>query len=281
MQRQKSFQSNQPTLYLVATPIGNLSELSPRAIETLNQVDVIAAEDTRNTGTLLAKFAIKTPMITYHLFNEADSAQGIIDLLNKGESVAIVSDAGYPLVSDPGQTLVNLTIQNNFPVVVINGPSACLTALVASGLPVQPFCFYGFLDAKDTQRVKQLEKLKKHEETLIFYEAPHRIERMLKDVLMVFGDRKICIGRELTKKFEEYLRGNVSEILEVIGECKGEMVVVVEGYNPEQQPVISMMEMMNTDDEYIKDGMTTSEAIKKAAKDYGVSKNEIYHQYFS
>ena len=281
MQRQKSFQSNQATLYLVATPIGNLSEFSPRAIETLNQVDVIAAEDTRNTGTLLAKFAIKTPMSTYHLFNEADSAQGIIELLNKGESVAIVSDAGYPLVSDPGQTLVNLAIENDLPVVVINGPSACLTALVASGLPVQPFTFYGFLDAKDTQRVKQLEKLKKHEETLIFYEAPHRIERMLKDVLMVLGDRKICVARELTKKFEEYLRGNVSEILEVIGECKGEMVVVVQGYNPEEQPVISMMEMMNTVDEYIKDGMTTSEAIKKAAKDYGVSKNEIYHQYFS
>ncbi|MDD6467668.1 MAG: 16S rRNA (cytidine(1402)-2'-O)-methyltransferase [Erysipelotrichaceae bacterium] len=281
MKSQKSFQNSAPTLYLVATPIGNLQEMTPRAIEVLKEVDVIAAEDTRNTIPLLRHFDISTRVIAHHMHNEKKSSDGLLELLDSGKSIALVSDAGYPLISDPGQVLVNRVIDAGYNVVTINGPSAMITALVASGLQTQPFTFVGFLSAQEKECRKQLEYWKEHEETLIFYEAPHRIEKMLKNCLDILGDRRMCLARELTKRFEEYLRGNISEILEVVSECKGEMVIVMEGYKKEERERLSTMELIQIVDQYIEQGMSATDAIKRTAKEYGISKNEVYRNYFS
>ena len=281
MLRQKSFQTDSPTLYLVATPIGNLDEFTKRAVDVLKSVDVIAAEDTRNSGVLLKKYGIETKMITYHLFNEDESSLGIIKLLEEGKNVAIISDAGYPLVSDPGELLVKRVLALNYPVVVINGPSALLAGLVASGLKTMPFTFYGFLPSKQNERKEKLKDIRYHKETLIFYEAPHRIEKTLNDMLEIFGDRKICVARELTKIFEEYLRGRISEIIPLVSEIKGEIVLIVDGYEDLSQPSISLAELMDVIDKYVEEGMSASSAIKKAAKEYGFPKNQVYDAYFS
>jgi len=281
MKRQKSFLSDTPTLYLVATPIGNLQEMTPRAIEILNNVDVIAAEDTRNTGQLLKHFDIRTRLITHHLFNEKQSCKGLLELLGQGMSIALVSDAGYPLISDPGQILVETVIDAGYNVVTINGPSAILAALVSSGIKAQPFTFVGFLSSKTSEFQKQLDYWKNHEETLVFYEAPHRIEKMLKGCLEVLGDRKMCLARELTKKYEEYLRGTISEVIENVHDCKGEMVVIIEGYQKDDKDVISLYDLAHIVDKYIEEGLSASEAIKKTAKEHGVSKNEVYRYYFN
>ena len=281
MKRQKSFLNETPTLYLVATPIGNLQEMTPRAIEILKSVDVIAAEDTRNTGQLLKYFEINTKLITHHLYNEKQSCKGLIELLEQGISIALVSDAGYPLISDPGQMLVETVIDAGFNVVTINGASAILAGLVASGLRAQPFTFVGFLSSKTSEFQKQLDYWKDHEETLVFYEAPHRIEKMLKGCLEVFGNRKMCLARELTKKYEEYLRGTISEVIENLQDCKGEMVVIIEGYQKADRDVISLYDLAHIVDKYIDEGLSASEAIKKTAKENGVSKNEVYRYYFN
>ena len=280
MIRQKSFEKDGAALYLVATPIGNLEEMTPRAVSVLKEADVIAAEDTRNTGKLLKHFEIGTKMIAYHLFNEEESAEGIIKLLKEGKKVAVVSDAGYPLLSDPGQTVTNKASECGFPVVVVNGPNACLSALVGSGLPAQPFTFYGFLGSKKSERVKALKKLEKHEETLVFYEAPHRIGKMLEDCLEVLGDRRMCLARELTKIHEEFIRGTVSEVLEIADGLKGEMVVVMEGYRPEEETLKSE-DWMTVIENYIAAGESKSSAIRKTAERFGISKNEIYKEYFN
>lgn len=281
MKSQKSFQNNGPALYVVATPIGNLQEMTPRAIETLRSVDVIAAEDTRTTLPLLTHFDIHTRLIAHHLYNERQSSDGILDLLREGLRVALVSDAGYPLLSDPGQWLVQQVIEAGYPVVTVNGPTAMLTALIASGLPVQPFTFVGFLGSGEKECRKALEHWKYHEETLIFYEAPHRIGKMLRTCLEVLGDRKACVARELTKKYEEYLRGTLSELCEAVDGLKGEMVVVVEGYQKDDRPSVSVSDLMPIIEEYIQSGMSASQAIRKAAKEYGLPKNEVYKEYFN
>ena len=281
MKSQKSFQSNVPTLYLVATPIGNLQEMTPRAVEVLKSVDVIAAEDTRNTMGLLRHFDISTKLIAHHMHNEKQSSEGLIELLNNGNNIALVSDAGYPLISDPGQVLVNRVLDAGYHVVTINGSSAILAALCASGIPAQPFTFVGFLSSNEKECKRQLEHWKKHEETLIFYEAPHRIEKMLKNCLEVLGDRRMCLARELTKKYEEYLRGTISEVLEVVSECKGEMVIIMEGCSKEEQPTISMSDLMQVVNRYVESGMSAKDAIKRTAQEYGVSKNEVYRNYFN
>lgn len=229
MNRQKSFIDEKPTLYIVATPIGNLTELTPRAIEVLREVDVIAAEDTRNTRKLLSHFDIHTKLIAHHQYNENESAQGLLQLLEEGNQVALVSDAGYPLISDPGQCVTQLVIEAGYAVVPISGANAMLNALVASGLPTQSFLFYGFLKPKETMQIQELQKLKEYPHTLLFYEAPHRIQKTLQNMRSVLGDRNICLARELTKRYEEFIRGTISEVLEIIDTCKGEMVLVVEG----------------------------------------------------
>ncbi|NBK98876.1 MAG: 16S rRNA (cytidine(1402)-2'-O)-methyltransferase [Erysipelotrichia bacterium] len=278
MKRQKSFENEVATLYLVATPIGNLNELSTRAIEILQEVDVIAAEDTRNTMKLLTHFNIGTRCIAHHLHNEKESANGLLKLLEEGKNIALVSDAGYPLLSDPGAYVVNLVIQAGYNVVPISGANAALNALVASGLSPQPFIFYGFLGNSEKERMQSLHELKDQPYTIILYEAPHRIEKMLHAALEVLGNRNICLARELTKKHEEFIRGTISEVLEIVDSLKGEMVVIVEGCTKEKD-VVSAVQLSSHIDDYISEGLSSKEAIKKVAKEYGVSKNDLYKNY--
>lgn len=274
----KSFDEAKPTLYLVPTPIGNLQEITQRAMDVLKGVDVIAAEDTRNTKKLLMAYGIQKPLISHHEHNQASSIPVILDYLKDGKSVAVVSDAGYPLVSDPGANLVKEVINNDFAVVSLSGANAAMNALVASGLSCVHYLFYGFLENKSSKRKKQLEELKEFPYTLIFYEAPHRIESMLQDVLEVLGDRNMCLARELTKLHEEYIRGTVSEVIQVAKDKKGEMVVIIEG-KPIEEESFDMDTAIKKVDEYIKQGLKTKEAIKKAATELGCSKNELYDEY--
>ena len=276
MNRQKSFENEKPTLYLVPTPIGNLNEMTPRAIDILNSVDVIACEDTRNSGQLLKYFGISKRLIAYQNFNEASSTKGIINLLSQGNNVALISDAGYPLINDPGQRVVSEVTALGYNVVPISGCSAFLNALVASGLIAQPFIFIGFLPPSTHDCVKKLRLYQSYPMTLIMYEAPHRIEKMLQSCLDVLGDRHICIARELTKVHEEFIRGTISEILPIASELKGEMVVVIEGNQDDYEKDIDMGQILNMVNTSIESGMSTSAAIKEVAKQTGISKNQIY-----
>ena len=276
MNRQKSFENEKPTLYLVPTPIGNLNEMTPRAIDVLNSVDVIACEDTRNSGQLLKHFGISKRLIAYQNFNEASSTKGIINLLSQGNNVALISDAGYPLINDPGQRVVSEVTALGYNVVPISGCSAFLNALVASGLIAQPFIFIGFLPPSTHDCVKKLRLYQSYPMTLIMYEAPHRIEKMLQSCLDVLGNRHVCIARELTKVHEEFIRGTISEILPIASELKGEMVVVIEGNQDDYEKDIDMGQILNMVNTSIESGMSTSAAIKEVAKQTGISKNQIY-----
>ena len=277
MQRQKSFNNDKSTLYLVATPIGNLSDITYRAVETLKNVDYIFAEDTRVSKTLLMHYDIKTPLDSYHEYNKEEKGKKILELLEKGYNVAQISDAGMPIISDPGYYVGKKAMELGFNVVIIPGVSACLSALVVSGINPHPFLFYGFLSNKKEARKKELENLKDKKETLIFYETPHRIMDFLKDALDILGDRKMALCRELTKKFEEIIRGNISEVIEIGDEIKGEMVVVIEGSNDTfDYSNLTVIEHVNL---YIKEGKTTMDAIKLVAKDRNVKKQEIYDIY--
>ncbi|MBF1118655.1 MAG: 16S rRNA (cytidine(1402)-2'-O)-methyltransferase [Solobacterium sp.] len=276
MNRQKSFENEKPTLYLVPTPIGNLNEMTPRAIDVLNSVDVIACEDTRNSGQLLKHFGISKRLIAYQNFNEASSTKGIINLLSQGNNIALISDAGYPLINDPGQRVVSEVTALGYNVVPISGCSAFLNALVASGLIAQPFIFIGFLPPSTHDCVKKLRLYQSYPMTLIMYEAPHRIEKMLQSCLDVLGNRHICIARELTKVHEEFIRGTISEILPIASELKGEMVVVIEGNQDDYEKDIDMGQILNMVNTSIESGMSTSAAIKEVAKQTGISKNQIY-----
>lgn len=279
MNRQKSFENNKPTLFLVATPIGNLSEMTYRAIETLKEVDYIAAEDTRNTIKLLNHFDISTKLISHHEHNIVSSIPKIISLLNENHNIALVSDAGYPAISDPGYELVKEVIEKGFNVVPISGANACLNALVVSGICPQPFLFYGFLDHLDKKKKKELEELKSYKETIVFYESPHRIKKTLQCMLNILGDRHIALAREITKKHEEINRGTIQEILEVVDDMKGEMVIVVEGNHHQEETVVFEQSLQEHVDEYIEKGMSTKDAIKEVAKQRGVSKNIVYQEY--
>ena len=281
MIRQKSFQNEMPTLFLVPTPIGNLDEMTPRAIEVLKSVDVIACEDTRTSGNLLKHFDISKRLIAYQNFNEEASAHGIVHLLEQGQNVALISDAGYPLISDPGQRVVKEASIAGFNVVPISGCNAALNALVASGLIAQPYLFIGFLPSGHTDRVKKLKEYKNYPMTMVFYEAPHRIDKTLQDMLDVLGDRQACIAREITKIHEEFLRGTIKSIIEEKGELKGEMVVVVEGCRDEREKDIDMGTIMNMVNDSIEAGLSTRDAIKEVAGKTGLSKNYIYDVFFN
>ena len=276
MIRQKSFGNEKPTLFLVPTPIGNLSEMSPRALEVLNSVDVIACEDTRTSGQMLKHFNISKRLIAYQNFNEESSSRGIINLLSQGNNVALISDAGYPLISDPGQRIVNEASAAGFNVVPLSGPSAVLNAVVASGLIAQPFLFIGFLPSANGDRVKKLQEYRNYPMTMVFYEAPHRITKMLKSCLEVLGDRRICLCREMTKIHEEFIRGTISEVLEISDELKGEMVVVIEGNRDDYSKDIDMSIILNMVNESIEAGMSTSSAIREVSRQTGISKIRIY-----
>ena len=275
--KQESYNNDNPTLYLVATPIGNLEELTPRAIKILNEVSIIACEDTRNTIKLLSHFGIKTKLITYHNFNEDASSEGLIKLMMEGNSVALVSDAGYPLVQDPGVSIVNKCIEHGFNVVTISGANASINALVSSGLRVEPHLFYGFLSSNQNQVKKELELIKELPYTLVFYESVHRINKTLDSLLEILGDRKICLCRELTKKFETFYRGTITEIIANFNDNKGEFVIVVDGYQEDinEEDLINLVLLDVQND--ITNGLSKSDAIKNACKKYNLKKNSIYN----
>ena len=279
MRRQKSFQNDLPSLYLVSTPIGNLEEMSPRAIDTLKNVSVIAAEDTRVSSKLLAAFDIHTKLISHHMHNEKESAEGILKLLRSGQHVALISDAGLPLISDPGYNLVLTIIEAGFNVIPIGIPSAALAALVVSGLSPQPYVFYGFLPTQDKALKQELNQLKSYGCTLIFYEAPHRVKKTLQKILAELGDRRAVLAREITKIHEEILRGTLSELIEVVDDLKGEMVLVVEGLQTERNPDLDLSEIQAMIQSSMDAGLSASDAIKAISKQTGIPKNTIYQHF--
>lgn len=282
MNSQKSYQTDGPTLYIVPTPIGNLEDMTYRAVRTLREVDLIAAEDTRQTMKLCRHFEIDTKLVSYHEHNKQVSGPRLIEDIKNGKSVAVVSDAGMPGISDPGSDLVRLAIQAKVPVVVLPGANAALTALVASGLPTERFLYYGFLPRKKKERVDVLASLQYEPGTLVFYEAPHRLKEMLQGVKAVLGNRDVVLGRELTKTFEEFLRGTVDEALAWCeGEVRGEFVVLVGG-STESAPTQDWWETLSPlehVDRYIEDGLKPNAAIKQVAKERGLSRNDVYDAY--
>lgn len=273
---QKSY-DNTPTLYLIPTPIGNLEDITIRIVNTLKNVDIIFSEDTRVTGQLLKYLNIKKTMIANHEHNEKENSEKLLNYLKEGKNVGLVSDRGTPIISDPGYFLATIAIKNGYNVVSLPGPTALIPALTLSGLEPSPFLFYGFLNHKESKRKNELENLKDYPFTMIFYEAPHRIIDTLKNMEQIFGNRKICISREITKKFEEIYRGLISEVTEEIKGAKGEMVVVVEGnYEPKNYDSISIIEHINI---YLTQGCSPKEAIKKVAKDRNMKSSEVYDKY--
>ncbi len=273
---QKSY-NNTPTLYLIPTPIGNMEDMTIRTINTLKLVDVIFSEDTRVTSQLLHTLEIKKPLIANHEHNEKENGEKLLKLLGEGKNIGLVSDRGTPIISDPGYYLTTIAINNNYNVVSLPGPTALIPALTSSGIEPSPFLFYGFLNSKESKRKKELETLKDYPFTMIFYEAPHRIENTLENIFQVFGTRNISISREITKKFEEVYRGTVKEILEEIKGAKGEMVIVVSGNHEEKNyDSLTVTEHVNI---YLTQGISTKEAIKKVAHDRNVKTSDIYNEY--
>jgi len=279
MRIQKSNIDLLPTLFLVPTSIGNFDDMTFRSVETLKTVDLIYCEDTRVTKVLLSHFSIDTPLKSYNIFNVSERLDEVLNNLKSGMNIALVSDAGLPCISDPGYLISKYVIENGYNVVSLPGASASLTALIASGLPNDKFYFNGFLNSKQSQRIKQLEQLVDKQETLIIYEAPHRIKETLNDIYSVFGDRNIVIARELTKKYEEYTRGSLKDIIDNIQELKGEIVLIIEGCK-EKQEVMNLNKLSIKDHfkHYQEKGMSDNEAIKSVAKDRNVSKNVIYKE---
>ena len=277
MKRTQNFVNNKPTLYLIATTIGNLSEFTPRAIEILKEADYVGCEDTRNSKILFDHFGISTTLISCHEHNENEASEQLISYLLNGKNVCYVSDAGYPGISDPGSRLVKKALDNDINVSVINGSSAFLTALVASGLETDHFYFHGFLASKESQRENELKEMINRKETLIFYESPHRIMKTLVSMQKIFGNRKICLCRELTKKFEEYIRGTLDELVTIDeNTLKGEMVIIVEGNKDETSSFVSDEDIMAYVNSLTEVGLSTKDAIKNASSTLKVNKNYIY-----
>ena len=279
MRIQKSNLDEMSTLFLVPTPIGNFEDMTYRSVETLKNVDIIYCEDTRVTKVLLSHFNISTPLKSYHIFNETERLEEILNNLKNGLNIALVSDAGLPCISDPGYLISKYVIENGYNVVSLPGASASLTALIASGLPNDKFFFNGFLNSKQSQRIKQLEELVDRQETLIVYEAPHRIQETLQDIYKVFGNRNVVIARELTKKYEEYTRGSLEDILSEERELKGEIVLIIEGCKEKQEVInLNKLSIKEHFEFYQNKGLSDNEAIKSVAKDRNVSKNVIYKE---
>lgn len=266
-------------LYVVGTPIGNLGDFSPRAVETLEKVDFIAAEDTRVTVKLLNHFGIKKPMVIYQKFNEYEQGEIIVSRLQNGESCAIVTDAGMPCISDPGETLVKLCIKADVKVEVVPGPSAVISALAVSGLSVSRFTFEGFLSVKRTSRMEHLMELRHERRTMVFYEAPHKLLSTLKDMQSVFGDRNIVVVKELTKIHETSWRGTLSEAVAYHTENppKGEYVLVLDGEQEKKEEQRDPMEeALSIAKELMEKGKPASMAAKEAAKLTGQTKGDVY-----
>lgn len=277
MERRLNYQNENPTLFLIPTPIGNLKDMTFRAVETMKEVDVLFAEDTRVTMKLLTHFEIKTELKSYHEHNKISQTEIILGYLRNHKSVGLCSDAGMPLVSDPGYEVAKAAFSEGFNVVALPGPSAGLTGLVMSGFRANPHLFYGFLDPKSGKRQTELEQLKNRPETLLFYEAPHRIKDTLRDLWKVLGDRRAVIAREITKMFEEIIRGRLSELV-AIEDLQGEIVLIVEGYDEtaetkEEIPIVQQVDAL------ISAGMSKSDAMKKVAKAMGITKSVVYKEY--
>lgn len=276
---QKSNFSSKAKLYLVPTPIGNFDDMTYRSVEVLNTVDIVFAEDTRVTKVLLSHFNITTPLMSYHIFNEQSQADEIIKYLHEEKNIALVSDAGLPGISDPGYLITKKAIDLGFDVVALPGANAALTALIASGIPSDKFFFYGFLKHKLSQKEKELKDLVDYQETIIFYESPHRIKETLMAINKVFGNREVVVARELTKKFEEYIRGKIQEIVDADLEFKGEIVIIVKGAEIKKQ--VEQLNSMTISDHYqyyLNQEYDSKEAMKMVAKDRGCSKSIIYKE---
>ncbi len=270
-------------LYLCATPIGNLQDMTPRVVETLKEVDLIAAEDTRNSIKLLNHFEIKTPMTSYHEFNKVEKALYLVEQLQMGKNIALITDAGTPAISDPGEVLVRECQKANITVTSLPGACALITALTLSGLNTRRFCMEGFLPADKKEKKDILEELKCESRTMILYEAPHRLTKTLAELYEVLGDREIALCRELTKKFETVFKTTLKEAIAYYGENepRGEYVLVIEGKSREEkkQEMIEEWEKMSIEEHvafYEEQGIEHKEAMKKVAKDRGVSKRDIY-----
>lgn len=266
-------------LYVVGTPIGNLGDISPRALETLGSVDFIAAEDTRVTLKLLNHFGIKKPLISYYEHNKHEKGERIIDRILAGESCAVVTDAGMPCISDPGEDLIRQCEQAGIRTVVIPGPSAAIAALAVSGLPTGRFTFEGFLSVNRKSRCEHLDSLRYERRTMIFYEAPHKLPNTLRDLYEVFGERRLTIARELTKIHEEIIRTTTKTAVERYADdpLKGEIVLLVEGCQEERAPM-TLTEATAYARELVDGGMRPSDAAKEAASLSGIRKNEIYRE---
>lgn len=274
MTRNKSFDNSQPILYLIATPIGNLKEMSPRALEIIEGMDIIAAEDTRNAFSLLANYGIKKELFSLREHNEKEASQYLLMKIKDGKKIAYMSDAGYPGISDPGYLLVQEMIKNNVAVSTISGSCAFINALVASGLDTKHFYFHGFLSAKESEAKEELLSLESKKETLIFYEAPHRILKTLNQVRDVLGNRNACLARELTKINEEYIRGTLDELISIDeSTLRGEMVLIVEGSKKEEcvddQKIIARVAY------FVELGLSQKDAINVVSEEYNVNKNYV------
>ena len=282
MQIQRSFKDQRETgtLFLVPTPIGNRDDMSYRMIQTLKEVDLIAAEDTRNTGLLLKHFEIRTPQVSFHEHNAMEKIPDLLAHLESGKNVAQVSDAGLPSISDPGHDLVKAAIEREIPVVAVPGPSAGITGLIASGLAPQPHIFYGFLPRKEGQQKAFFQEKLAYPETQIFYESPHRVRATLQNMLAVYGNRPVVLVRELTKIYEEYTRGTIEELVAYLEEnpLKGECLLIVEGAS-EQEPDLEEVDLIQEIDLLVQSGMKKNQAIKQVAKQFGLQKSDLYARY--
>ena len=275
--------SKKGTLYLVATPIGNLEDITFRALDILKNVDLIIAEDTRQTLKLLNHFEISKPLESYHRHSDEEKLQSIIDELNNGKNIAEVTDAGTPAISDPGEDLVKEAIKNNINIVPIPGACALINALIPSGLDTKEFKFYGFLPLNNKLRKEKIEEIEKEKSTIIIYEAPHRIEETLKELQEKLGDRNVSVAKEITKIHETFYRGKISEVREQIQNPKGEFIIVIEG-NQNQIDDKSVLNNLTLEEHYRfyeAQGLEKKEIIKKIAKDRNVNKNEIYQKFLN
>ena len=268
-------------LYLVATPIGNLEDITLRAIKVLEEVDLIAAEDTRNSLKLLNHYDIKKPLISYHRHNEELRVDNLIEKLKQGENIAVISDAGTPGISDPGEVIAKEAIKNDIEVIPIPGACAAINALIASGLNTTEFTFFGFLPLNKKLRKEKLNEIKDETKTCIIYEAPHKLQKTLQDFKEVIENREVVLAREITKIHEEFIRGDLDEIISKSENLKGEMIILIEGAKKqENENELNNLSLEEHYEYYQKQGLDKKEIIKIIAKDRGVNKNEIY-MYFT
>ena len=269
-------------LYIIATPIGNLEDITLRAIRILKEVDLIAAEDTRHTLKLLNHLEISKPLISYHRHNEEIRTEELIKELKTGKNIGLVSDAGTPGICDPGEEIIKKCIEESIKIVPIPGACAMINALITSGISTKEFIFLGFLPLNKKSRKEKLEEIKNANKTIILYEAPHKLKSTLNDLSLILEDRSVVLARELTKIHEEYIRGTVKELMEKTDNLKGEMILIIEKNNKDNKEELNSLNNLTLEEHYNfyeKNGLNKNEIIKKIAKDRNVSKNEIY-QYF-